>query len=1220
MVVCSRLRLGAAALVVLTAITTSASAQIITGTVTGTIKDPQGGVIPGATVVLVSQTRGTKMAPVVTNAQGDFVVPNVTADTYTLQVSMSGFKTLNHAGISVSGADRVALPALTLEVGGAAETVNVTAASPQIQSTTGERSYSALTEQVQNLPLNGRSFIELTQFTPGVSGTARLGGGGANNVMMDGVSTMDTGNNAALLRLNVEAIAEVKVLASAYQAEYGRASGLQITAVTKSGTNRFRGSVYEVRRNSDWNANSWQNKQNNQPKTVSRQDDFGYSFSGPIGKPGAGNKLFFFFSQEWRPREAGGQVRQFRFPTAAERAGDFSATLDNNGAPWPYIRDASTGLPCSATDTRGCYADGGVVGKIPASKLYQIGLNILKQYPMPNLPDQPGINYNYQEIGPVVSYLNNQPVLRFDYQPFQALRTTFKYSGERQRRQTFPGTLPGYNDTQTHDPVVTTTAVTVNYSLNSTTFIEANYGYARNAVAGCVDIFTNCTASIPMSPASDKRSVGLGDLPMLFPDGIKMDSRYYEYEQLTKINTPMFQDGTILLPPTFNWGNRVANGPPNLPYPAWLNYNRTQDISISMTKVTGQHTLKAGFYNHHSHKAQNRGGGGPGSLNFANNTNNPIDAQYGFANAALGIFNQYTQLSRFMGGLNVYNNTEAYIQDNWKVSNKLTLDVGVRFVRQQPQYDSLGQGSNFLPDEWVAGQAPVLYVAGCANGVYPCSGTNRQAMNPKTGLFLGPNSTLAIGQLVPNTGVPTNGIFVGGDGIVKTGYKWPLIAPAPRLGFAYDLSGAQRFVFRGGFGIFFDRPDGNSIYGLVANPPNASSVNANFGQLQTLGTSGLSIQGPPALSTYEYEAKLPTSYQWNFGVQMALPWSSALDLEYVGQAARYQGQNVDINQVDIGAAFLPENQDPTLAVSPTPGGSAVPTDQMRAFKGYGSITQFTQRGSNEYHSIQSSFNRRFHNGLSFGLNYTLGLSFTGNAGARLEHDANGNLRYRADQAEADDILGQQNLARHTFKGNFVWDLPDLPQNGSVATAVGWVINDWQLSGVFTGGSGGRYTIGYGYQSGGGNVNITGSPNYGGRVVIVGDPGSGCSDNQYQQFNTAAFAGPAVNSVGLESGQNYMIGCPDHRWDFAIARNIRLGGSRLVQIRADLFNAFNEVIFTGRQTTMNLTSPTNQTITNPQYNPDGTLVAARIRPDNAGFGAVTGAAGPRSVQLQIRFQF
>ena len=170
----------------------------------------------------------------------------------------------------------------------------------------------------------------------------------------------------------------------------------------------------------------------------------------------------------------------------------------------------------------------------------------------------------------------------------------------------------------------------------------------------------------------------------------------------------------------------------------------------------------------------------------------------------------------------------------------------------------------------------------------------------------------------------------------------------------------------------------------------------NFAELQTLGPGRTPRAGPPALSTYEYEPNLPTSWQWNVGVQMTLPWSTALDVEYVGQRATYQGQTVDINQVDMGAAFLPQNQDPTLAPT-TNGSSALPTDLLRSFKGYGQINQFTQRGENLYHSIQSSINRRFRNGLSFGLNYTLGLSFTGNSGARLEHDANGNLRYRADQ-------------------------------------------------------------------------------------------------------------------------------------------------------------------------------------------------------------------------------
>ena len=139
-------------------------------------------------------------------------------------------------------------------------------------------------------------------------GTTRLGNSGTqnNNIMMDGVAIMDTGNNGQMLQTNVEAIAEVKILTSGYQAEYGRASGLQITAVTKSGTNQFRGSVYDVERNSDWNANSWVNSQNGDPKAVSKQRDWGYTIGGPVGKPGGTNKLFFFYSHEYRPRTTGG--------------------------------------------------------------------------------------------------------------------------------------------------------------------------------------------------------------------------------------------------------------------------------------------------------------------------------------------------------------------------------------------------------------------------------------------------------------------------------------------------------------------------------------------------------------------------------------------------------------------------------------------------------------------------------------------------------------------------------------------------------------------------------------------------------------------------------------------------------------------------------------------------------------------------------------------------
>ena len=339
-------------------------------------------------------------------------------------------------GIVAGTGNRVAVGTLTIEVGGMAETVEVKGESPVIQATTGERSFTVTTESVENLPIANRSFTALASLAPGVSGNNRIGGGGANNIMMDGVSTMDTGSNSPLLQMNVESIAEVKVLVSNYQAEYGRSSGLQVTAVTKSGTNRFRGSVYDVERNSDWNSNSTRsNKLNGDPKTVLKQRDFGYSIGGPIGKPGGSNKLFFFYSHEFAPRTGGNDVQRFRMPTALERQGDFSQTTDNNGNPFQrsFAIRGSTGN-CSTTnanDRPAALPDGGVLGQDSREPALPDG----PQRPehVPDADDartcRPGRPTTTRSLARPSTLLAWQPAIRLDYNVMPSLRTTFKYSG-----------------------------------------------------------------------------------------------------------------------------------------------------------------------------------------------------------------------------------------------------------------------------------------------------------------------------------------------------------------------------------------------------------------------------------------------------------------------------------------------------------------------------------------------------------------------------------------------------------------------------------------------------------------------------------------------------------------------------------------------------------------------------------------------------------------------
>jgi hypothetical protein len=1184
-----------------------------TGAVVGSVADAQGATIPGATVTLISQSRGTTI-DTQSSGTGDFIFPSVLPDTYTVRVSVDGFKTLERPNIAVSPGDRVGVGIMSIELGALSETVTVTGEAPLIQAQSGERSSTVTTEAVQNLPIANRNFGGLASLTPGVIGTQRIGSpGSTTNYQIDGVSTIDTGAGGQALQLNVEAIAEVRVLASGYQAEFGRNIGLQITGVTKSGTNQYRGSIYDIQRNSDWNSNSWANERNGDPKNVSKQQDWGYTVGGPIGKPGGENRWFFFYGHEYRPRKSGGNRNRFRVPTLLERQGDFSQTTDNNGNPFPYIKDPLIAGTCNASNQAACFRDGGVLGRIPQNRLYPLGLNVLKQWPEPNVS---GLNYNLETIAPEDKRLTHQPTVRIDWQQSSRLRFTTKYSGQRSTVKKTNGSIPGFNDTISSFPFITVASGTVDYTLTPTTVIEGTYGFYQADQQGVIGI----------SPLTNRDNIGLSDFPMLYPDAGIVPPGSYQEKVLKEANAPFYVNGRVHMAPTFSWGGRIANAPPSLAYNGgWLDMVRTNNVSISVTKLMGRHTIKAGYQLDHSLKKQEQLGNPKlfqGVLSFANDTNNPIDSGFGFANAALGVFNSYAQINQLFEGNFIYDSHEWYIQDNWKVSNRLSLDYGLRITNQGENYDTKLQASNFFVEQWDPSAVPLMYEPGCSVAARPCPSASRVAVHPTTGESLGRSTQVAIGTLVPGSGNPYNGIRVAGDGIAKTNYTWPALGFAPRFGAAYDVSGTQRMVVRGGFGVFFDRLNGNTVYNQVGNPPVGISTEVRNGNLQTLGQSGLVTQTPSRMTVFYYDSALPTSLQWNIGTQMTLPWSSSLDVSYVGSHSyNILGANPDINAPDLGSAYLAENQDPTLS-STTPGGAAVTTDLMRPYRGLGAINTTWGKNWNGYDSIQMSLNRRFRDGVQATVNYTRSLRTIGNTAAqmRLQHNPDGTFEVRADQAELEELLRNTGNRPHVIRANFVWELPGISTDGTASKVAGAIINDWQLSGVFSGTSGTRYTPTFSYNSAGSSVNLTGSPSYAARIRVIGDPGSGCSDDQYAQFNTAAFAGPTYNSLGLESGANYLGGCFEKTMDLSVARNIRLGGGRQIQLRVDMFNAFNFVNISNRQAQLQLTSPTNPTIRNNQFLADGSVNPARLTPRNAGFGAATAAQALRTVQMQLRFQF
>ena len=427
----------------LAALPAAAKAQTTSASVTGSVQDAQGGALPGVAVTLTSRTQGNT-ATATTDAEGRFVFAIVRPDTYTLTAELQGFKKLERTNLVVNANDRLSAGILALEVGAMTEEVTVSTRVSELQTTSGERSFTLENSALQNIANNGRMLFNFAVLVPGAvpqgNGGQEIGSvsgftingqrPNSNTMSIDGVANIDTGDNGGnMATTNIDAVAEFKVLTNAYQAEYGRAVGAQLQVVTKSGSRDYHGSGYWYGRRSDWNANSWTNKRNavETPKAKTSRNDGGYTIGGPIFAPGFNadkKKLFFFFSQEHQRRVENNPERQTRVPTALERQGDFSQSVDSGGVRYNLIKDYQTGLPCSATDTRGCFQDGGVLGKIPANRLYAPGMAILNMFPAPNFSGTGGLNYASQAPS---NTPRREEMLRMDYQASDNWRITGRY-------------------------------------------------------------------------------------------------------------------------------------------------------------------------------------------------------------------------------------------------------------------------------------------------------------------------------------------------------------------------------------------------------------------------------------------------------------------------------------------------------------------------------------------------------------------------------------------------------------------------------------------------------------------------------------------------------------------------------------------------------------------------------------------------------------------------
>src|SRR4051812_48809196 len=415
----------------------SASAQGLTGQITGMVTDSGGGVMPGATVSI--KNAGTnQVRESVTGADGTFQFPDLLAGTYDITVSVQGFKTYEQKGIVLGATERVALRQIALEVGQLQETVTVTSEAALVQTTNAARSALVDREQIDDIAVKGRDFASYLKLLPGVVDTSAreapgwgsMGGLSINgrtggfNFSYDGVTNKDTGSNSGNYAAPaLDSIAEVRVQTSNFQAEYGRSSGATITVITRSGSKDFHGSAAYYKRDDSLNGNEFARRQQC-GLGVSAQctpplynfDNEAWTLGGPVLIPGTGfnrgrNKLFFFFSQDILQRTDPGSLNQRRMPTALERAGDFSQTVDAQGRKL-FIRDPLLSGNCAATSGGpACFPN----NIIPTNRIDPIGAALLNIFPLPNATDPTGQNqYNYT-FQTVQDWPRNDQVLRMDW-------------------------------------------------------------------------------------------------------------------------------------------------------------------------------------------------------------------------------------------------------------------------------------------------------------------------------------------------------------------------------------------------------------------------------------------------------------------------------------------------------------------------------------------------------------------------------------------------------------------------------------------------------------------------------------------------------------------------------------------------------------------------------------------------------------------------------------
>ena len=1193
------------------------SAQETTGTINGTVTDPNGAVVAGATVTLTDADKKIVVRTVTTNDDGIYTLPDLPVATYEIAVERAGFKKYVASNVKLDLGQRRTLD-IALQTGEITETVTVASDPVTVELATPTVATTISGQQVRELSLNNRNWVQLITLAPGVSndladqvyvgttnpvGAAGVAGqantmnisvNGArsaqNTYTIDGSDVTDRGSNITIQAYpSVDSIAEFKVQRSLFAAESGRSGGGQINVVTRAGGDQFHGSLFEFVRNDKLNANDFISNTVSNPffgresngkakRAPFRYNNFGGTVGGPVYLPRFGEggeawykpaRTYFFFSEEQR-KDRRYPALSATVPTAGMRNGIFPIDI------------CLSAFAAAATPTIGT---GNCTSVLPAGTPLAAINPVAQQY-LDFIYKRTPLPTNSLTGALTGAALNvadfRQEIIRIDHSFSNQLSAYYRYEHDKiptvDVNSIFSSGsgIPGVSTSVTQSPGKTHTAQ-FTYVPRSNLVIAARWNYGYGAIlSGTTG--TDARANSPIAP------------PMPFT--------------VVRDLVPQIGNGTN----TNGFSNLLAFGNyDNFSY----KHNFAGDVSWTM----GTHTFKFGNQFSYYRKNENALAGFNQGLftNFRNTTiASAQQASVAAPNAtaqrtALGLTaaqaSNFQLYANFLLGNNVtftqahfdyvadlrQIGEEAYAQDEWRFRRNVTLYYGVRYSYFGSPYDKNGRLSTFDPRLWSAANAP--QVAG--------NGTR-----------------------VAGTGNFCNGIIVNSQNVQTASNCTPTVSPygkhvvqapkkdfAPRFGIAWDPFGKGTTSIRTGYGIYYDQVlNGTYEQNIGQNPPYQETCVQNLTRLDQpvpVGTN-CALSTIASLRAIQPNWKDPYMQHWSLEFQHQMGSNTLFSVGYFGSKGTHLIGAYELNELPPGYALTKQcvaaSSSNTLQ---TPGVTTVPCqvagtyfggnglsstilDQIRPYRGYQSINIVTPQFNSNYNSLQVLAQRRFGITSQINVAYTWAKNLTDNQTDRSTAPEN-SYNNRLDRGRA--TLDR----RQIFTANYIYDLPFFTNRHDLA---GQLLGGWEVSGIVTLQTGLPFTLTTNFDAAGlGNIPALVAGN---RPNLLCDPNANAPHTLQQWFNTACVqanppsASTVVANVVGNAPRGAINGPPTKRVDFSLFKNIRFGseGDKRLQLRGEFFNIFNHTNFRGVQ---------------------GSTTAAT-------YGQIISVRDPRTIQLGAKFIF